>query len=120
MPSSDFERLMGGMLVVSQGGATLFVWTVEAGLFRLPFIVVFFLTGSVVLARDDAAKAGAGVAAATALGWTAYAGYVAVVGDVGAVGVVYEVPVLAFVGAALAYHSSAASQLREKEEASEV
>ncbi len=113
MPSSDFERLMGGMLVVSQGGATLFVWTVEAGLFRLAFIVVFFSAGSAVFARSEAARVGAGVAAAAALGWTAYAGYVAFAGDLDAVAVVYEVPVLAFVGAALAYHSSVVSEQKE-------
>jgi len=99
----NVERLTGGMLVVSQSAATLVLGGtgVGAGFVRLGVAVLFLLLGTVLLTKKGAAKGGALVAVVVALAWSAYAGYTA-----GASAVIYEVPVLALVGAALAYHST--------------
>lgn len=106
----NVERLTGGMLVMSQGAATLVLdgTGVESGLLRLAVAVVFFSVGTAVIAKDDVAKGGAVAAVAVVVGWAGYAGYTA-----GASAVFYELPVLALVGAVLAYHSTT----REKAEA---
>jgi hypothetical protein len=102
LSNPNIERLTGGMLVVSQSAATLVLGGtgVGAGLLRLVVAVAFLLVGTALLAKRAITKGGAVAAVVVALGWSAYAGYTA-----GADAVVYELPVLAVVGATLAYHS---------------
>jgi galactitol-specific phosphotransferase system IIC component len=103
----NVERLTGGMLVVSQSAATLVLGGtgVGAGFVRLGVAVAFLLMGTVLLTKKGAAKGGAVAVLIVALGWSVYAGYTA-----GVDAVVYEVPVLALVGAVLVYHSTTRSE----------
>lgn len=109
MPSSNFERLMGGMLVMSQGAATLVLGEAGVGwsVVRLVAAVAFFSAGTAVVARSEAAKGGAVGAAVAAVGWLAYAAYI------GGANAAMETPFLAVAGAALAYHSSMVAEQKE-------
>jgi len=109
MPSSNFERLMGGMLVMSQGAATFALGEAGVGpsLVRVVAAVAFFSAGTAVLARSEAARGGAAGAVVAAVGWMAYAVYV------GGADAAMETPFLAVAGAALAYHSSMVAEQKE-------
>jgi len=97
----NVERLAGGMLIISQGAATLVLGEIDADLLRIAVIFVFFSAGTSVLAKKEAAGNASFVAAAVAVAWTAYAAYTG-----GAEAILLETPLLAVFGATLAYHSS--------------
>ncbi|MCX2819956.1 MAG: hypothetical protein ACI9QA_000692 [Methanobacteriota archaeon] len=111
MPSSNFERLAGGMLIISQGATTLVLG--EAGVFsslvRTAVAVAFLSAGTSVVARKTASKGGSLATVYVSVGWMLYAVYV------GGVNAVPETPFLGLVGAAVVYR---AHLRREEEEAS--
>jgi len=98
--SQNVARLAGAFMVLSQGAAT-FVLGVETSVLRVALAGVFFVAGSAALASREASVVAAGVASASAGGWTAY-----VAATSGAGAVVYEVPALALVGSGLLAWSS--------------
>jgi uncharacterized protein YaaQ len=97
---ANVARLAGGFMVLSQGAATI-VLGVETAVLRIGVAVVFFVAGSAALASRDASVPAAGLASVFAGGWTAYVAYVS-----GAEAVIYEIPVLALVGAGFLVLSS--------------
>ncbi|MFP4188104.1 MAG: hypothetical protein ACOCRA_04680 [Halobacteria archaeon] len=102
---ANVARLAGAFMILSQGAAT-FVLGVESSVLRVVVAVVFFVAGSAALASRKASVPAGGFAALVAGVWTAYIAYVA-----GSEAVVYEIPVLALVGAGfLAYSSRSSSQ----------
>ncbi len=105
MTSSDFARLAGAFVVLSQGGATLVLGTAPAhALLRIAVAVVFFSAGTAPLANSDASKPAAVAVLAVAFSWTVYVGVSFGLGET-----VYEAPVLGVGGAGLLVWSSRSS-----------
>jgi hypothetical protein len=105
LTSSDFARLAGAFIVLSQGAATLVLGTAPAhGLLRIVVAVVFFSAGTAPLADSEASKPAAVAALAVAVAWTVYVGVSFGFGET-----VYEAPLLGVGGAGLLVWSSRSS-----------